>query len=258
MMDSFQPRQRPLMLEVVVDTAAGLRIAVENGADRIELCAALGVGGVTPSSGLMKLAAEMACPVRAMIRPRTGDFCYDGDELAIMHDDIYAAARCGLEGVVLGANTADGAIDHTALAGLVAHARAHGLRVAMHRAFDLAPDPVAALEACIALKIDTILTSGGGVTAADGLAGLGALVRAAAGRIEILAGGGVTADNAGALLAAGITSVHASCGATVRDRKDRASALASSLGYGGGAATDAGRVAALRALLTAQPLEARR
>ena len=246
MMDAQHPLAPAVVLEIVVDTAAGLRIAAENGADRIELCGALSVGGVTPSTGLMKLAAEMSCPVRAMVRPRGGDFCYDGDELAIMHDDIFAAARCGLEGVVIGANLADGSLDQTALAGLVAHARAHGLRVAIHRGFDLASDPRKALEACIALKVDTILTSGGANTAAAGISGLSTLVKSAAGRIEILAGGGVTADNAGAILASGVTSIHASCGSAPKIGDDRAAAL----GYGNEKQTDARLVAALRTTLS--------
>ena len=253
MMDGLHPLTPTVLLEIVVDTAAGLRIAAENGADRIELCGALSIGGVTPSTGLMKLAAELNCPVRAMIRPRGGDFCYDADELAVMHDDIYAAARCGLEGVVIGANNTDGSLDQTALAGLVAHAKAHGLRVAIHRGFDLAPDALKALDTCVALKIDTLLTSGGAKAAADGIAGLGALVKAAAGRIEILAGGGVTADNASAILASGVTSLHASCSRAPIARDDRATAL----GYGSEKQTDAQLVAALRATLSSCLLEAR-
>ena len=247
-MDSLHRVEPCVLLEVVVDTAAGLRIACENGADRVELCAGLGMGGLTPSTGLMKMAADVSLPVRAMIRPRGGDFAYDIDELAIMHDDIYAAARCGLEGVVLGVTQGDGAIDQTALAGLVAHARAHGLRVAMHRAFDMAPDAMAAMETCIRLKIDTILTSGGANTAVAGQAGLAALVRAAAGRIEILAGGGITTDNAAAILASGVMSVHASCSRPAV----AGSPKAQTFGYGGEKQTDARLVAGLRTLLNGQ------
>ena len=251
MMDGTHHAEPTILLEVVVDTAAGLRAAAENGADRIELCAGLGMGGLTPSTGLMKLAAEFSLPVRAMIRPRGGDFCYDADELAIMHDDIYTAARCGLEGVVLGITLGDGTIDHTALGGLVAHARAHGLRVAMHRAFDLAADVLAALDICINLKVDTILTSGGATIAAGGVDGLATLVKAAAGRIEILAGGGVTADNAKTILGSGVTSIHASCSRVAVSTRDHASAL----GYGGEKQTDARQVAALRTTLNAHLLE---
>ena len=113
---------RPL-LEICVDTPAGLRAAVASGADRIELCAALSEGGLTPSRGFMKLARDAGVPMRAMIRPRAGDFTYDAADLAVMRDDIAAAAEAGLAGVVFGANLADGALDTDALADLSRRAR---------------------------------------------------------------------------------------------------------------------------------------
>ena len=236
-----------LLLEVVVDTAAGLRAAVDNGADRIELCAALSEGGLTPSLGLMKLAAELGVPTRAMIRPRAGDFTYTADELHIMHHDIVAAAACGLEGVVLGANQTSGALDEAAMRGMVMHAKAHGLAVTLHRGFDLVPDPLEALEIAISLGIDTILTSGGAKAAAEGIEGLTALVKQAAGRIEILAGKGVTAENVEAILTSGVMSVHASCSAPLPAHDNRAFAL----GYvsAGMRDTDARSVAHLKSVL---------
>jgi copper homeostasis protein len=237
-----------LRLEVVVDTAAGLRAAVDNGADRIELCAALSEGGLTPSLGLMKLAAELGVPTRAMIRPRAGDFTYTADELHIMHHDIVAAAACGLEGVVLGANQTSGALDEAAMRGMVMHAKAHDLAVTLHRGFDLVPSPQEALEIAISLGIDTILTSGGAKAAAEGVEGLAALVKQAAGRIEILAGKGVTAENVAAILTAGVTSVHASCSAPLPAHDNRAFAL----GYvsAGMRDTDARSVAQLKSILS--------
>ncbi len=247
MPDSHKTSVASLLLEVVVDTATGLRVAVDNGADRIELCAALSEGGLTPSIGLMKLAAETGCPTRAMIRSRAGDFTYTADELHIMHSDIVAAAGCGLEGVVLGANHTSGALDEAALKGMVMHAKAHGLAVAMHRGFDLAPDPLEALDIAISLGIDTILTSGGGKTATQGLEGLTALVKQAAGRIEIMAGKGVTAENVEPVLTTGVTSVHASCNAPLPAHDNRAFAL----GYvsAGMRDTDAQSVAHLKSIL---------
>ncbi len=211
-----------LLLEVCVDTPAGLLAAVRNGADRIELCAALSEGGLTPSPGLMKLAATLDIPVRAMIRPRAGDFTYSREELEVMRADIDAVAAWGLEGVVFGSNLATGVLDEAAIGGLARQARAHGLRIALHRGFDLTPDPLAALDCAVALGIDTLLTSGGAPTAAQGLAGLKALVEGASGRIEILAGAGVNAQNAATIHAAGITAFHASCRAPLPDRHDRA------------------------------------
>lgn len=246
-----RPLNTPL-LEVVVDTAAGLRTAMDHGADRIELVAALVEGGLTPSGGLMRLAAESGndrgIPTRAMIRPRAGDFTYTADELHIMHNDIVATAACGLEGVVLGANLTSGALDEAALKGLVVHAKAHNLSVALHRSFDLVPDLAAALETAISLGIDAVLTSGGGQTAAQGVEGLAALVKQAAGRIEIIAGKGITAENVMPLLEAGVTAIHASCNAPIPPHDSRAFAL----GYvkANMRDTDGPSVAHLKSILT--------
>lgn len=213
------------VLEICVDTLSGLNAALSGGADRIELCAALSEGGLTPSRGFMALAADAGLPVRAMIRPRGGDFTYSGDELAVMHADIAAAAEAGLAGVVFGANRPDGALDLTALEDLCRQAQDFGLETALHRSFDLTPDPFAALDAVLALDFDTVLTSGGARSAPEGVATLQALVAQAAGRIEILAGGGVRADSADALLKAGLFALHSSCRAPLPHRRDRATEL---------------------------------
>ena len=239
---------RPPLLEVCVDTAAGLRAAATNGADRIELCAALAVGGLTPSPGLMKMAQACGVPVRAMIRPREGDFTYDGDEIDIMCADIDAAAEHGLDGVVFCANRADGTLDEEALARLCGRAKAHGLTVALHRGFDLTPDPLAALETAVHLKVDTLLTSGGAPKAREGIPGLAALVAGARGRIEILAGSGVTGQDVAEIHArAGITAFHASCSRPVAAVEGRAA----DLGYvtPSQRETDPARVARLRQIL---------
>ena len=100
-----------ITLEVCVDTPEGFEAAVAGGADRIELCAALDLGGLTPSPGLMALAAKASTPVYAMIRPRAGDFVFGlGDEAAML-GDIDAVRSAGLAGVVIGANLADGRLD---------------------------------------------------------------------------------------------------------------------------------------------------
>ncbi|MDI7775174.1 copper homeostasis protein CutC [Asticcacaulis sp. EMRT-3] len=232
------------LLEICVDSVAGLHAACQNGADRIELCAALSEGGLTPSYGLMKLAAAADLPIRAMIRPRGGDFTYHNDELRLMLDDVSAAAHCRLAGVVFGANLVSGALDEAVLGELSVHARSLMLEVALHRSFDLTPDPLAALETVIRLGFSTILTSGGAGPAVEGTHMLKKLVQRAGGRIEILAGGGVSADNADALLATGVTALHASCGAALPTREDRATQL----GYvtPGQRDTDPVRVRALR------------
>lgn len=206
----------PLALEICVQDLQGIDAAVAGGADRIELCAALSVGGLTPPESLVRAAAAAPLPVHLLCRPREGDFAYTPAEQALIADDIRTAADTGLAGIVIGASVGD-ALDTGALAALVAHARALGnkrgtpLSLTLHRAFDLCADLPAAMEAAIALGFDRILTSGGTPKAVDGVAMLARLHRQAAGRIVILAGSGVSPATLPAILHAGVREVHASC-----------------------------------------------
>ncbi|MFT7722896.1 MAG: copper homeostasis protein CutC [Roseateles sp.] len=198
------------LLEVCVDDVAGLDAAQAGGADRIELCSSLGLGGLTPSAGLMAEAARRPLPAIALIRPRGGGFVYSAGEERVMLGDIERAADAGLAGVALGALTPDGDLD-LAMLGRLAR-RADGLQLTLHRAFDLVRDPAAALEAAVALGFHRILTSGGAPAAGAGSARLAALVAQSRGRIVVLAGSGIHADNVRELLrATGVREVHASC-----------------------------------------------
>jgi len=202
-------KKRPL-LEVCVDSPAGLEAAIAGGADRIELCSALVLSGLTPSPGLMALAAEAPVPVYAMIRPRPGDFVYGARELDAMRRDIDAVRAARLAGVVFGATTETGALDEAALEGLIRHAA--GLGSTLHRAFDLAPDLGAALEAAIGQGFERVLTSGGEVTAILGAERIAGLVAQAAGRIGLMAGSGLNATNVAEIIRlTGVVEVHASC-----------------------------------------------
>lgn len=179
--------------EVCVETAAGVRSALAAGANRVELCANLAVGGLTPSAGLIDWAVETAggrLGVHVLVRPRAGGFVYDGDEQDIMARDIRVARAAGADGVVIGALTPDATVDAALTARLIALARP--LSVTFHRAFDETTDPVAALDDVLALGADRLLTSGGAATALEGAPVLGELVRRAAGTIVVMAGGGVT------------------------------------------------------------------
>ncbi|MDZ7907545.1 MAG: copper homeostasis protein CutC [Gemmobacter sp.] len=115
-----------MLIEVCVDTLAGLEQAVAGGAGRIELCSALDLGGLTPSAGLMRAAAGCGLPVLAMMRPRAGGFCWSGAELALICDDIAMARQAGMAGVVLGASLPDGRLDLPALARMRAAAAGDG------------------------------------------------------------------------------------------------------------------------------------
>ncbi len=198
------------VLEICVDNAEGLFSAIEGGADRIELCSALSVGGLTPSRGFMELAGRQAIPVYAMIRPRPGDFVFSPEEIAIMKADIDAARGAGLAGVVLGATSVDSSLDVATLRSLCRHAA--GLDLTLHRAFDVVSDMEEALEIAVALGFSRILTSGGCATALEGIERLARLVERAGSRISIMPGAGVRAESAERLLARlPVHELHASC-----------------------------------------------
>ncbi|MDP9838391.1 copper homeostasis protein [Neorhizobium huautlense] len=198
-----------ILLEVCVDDPTGLAAAVEGGADRIELCAALDIGGLTPSPGLMTLASRAPVPVYAMIRPRAGAFVFDDAEEVAMVADIEAALTAGLAGVVIGASQNDGSLDVAMLARLKAVTGNAG--VTLHRAFDLVPDMELALEQAIDLGFERILTSGGQKTAIEGADMIARLNDRAGARIRIMPGSGLRPANVENMLQLGVGEVHASC-----------------------------------------------
>ena len=237
---------RRVLLEVCVDSADGLAAAVEGGADRIELCSALELGGLTPSPGLMAIAAKAAVPVYAMIRPRAGNFVFSQAELDQMRRDIDAARATGLAGVVLGVSSEKGALEEDGLRKLKAHAS--GLGTTLHRAFDLVPNLLEAVDLAAELKFERILSSGGRKTALEGLESLAALVDRAAGRISIMPGSGVNAGNAAALLARlDVSEAHGSCSVEVIESD--AKALAFGFAAPSRRVTSASQTAALRGAL---------
>lgn len=215
---------RKPVLEVCVDDPAGLAAAIEGGADRIELCAALSVGGLTPSRGFMAHAGRSPIPVHALIRPRTGDFAFTADDLRVMVDDVRTARSAGLAGVVIGALQPDGRLDVEALEALIV--AAEGMDLTLDRAFDLATDQEETLETAVCLGFSRILTSGGAKTAIEGLPRLERLANRAAGRLSVMPGSGVRPETAEALLSLpGVFELHASCSAPVDAVDPRLSAF---------------------------------
>ncbi|KJQ55940.1 copper homeostasis protein CutC [Microbacterium sp. SA39] len=206
---------RTLALEIAVQDAAGVRIAAEVGAARVELASALALGGLTPSPATLELALEAAAEsggenagpeVHVLIRPRAGGFHYTADEIAVSERDVRLAVAAGAAGVVIGALDDQGRLDIDAMTRL--RDAAGGASVTLHRAIDVTADPVATLRTARELGLRRVLTSGGASVAADGIDTLRALVAAAEGEIEIMAGSGVDAASAPVLAAAGVDAIH--------------------------------------------------
>lgn len=205
------------MLEVCVDSVESALAAVEGGAERLELCSALIIGGLSPSPALYKAIRRrgVTLPVRAMVRPRFGDFLYTDAEKEVMLEETRAWAAAGVEGVVTGALLKDGSLDVGFLREFIA--ASPGLGHTLHRAFDLCADPFAALETAVELGFDTILTSGQQASAVKGADLLRRLRERAGGRLTILAGAGVSADVIPALREqTGCTAFHLSAKTTLQ------------------------------------------
>lgn len=203
-----------ILLEVCVDDPPGIAAAMEGGADRVELCSALAVGGLSPSPGLIEIARDSLIPVMAMIRPRAGTFVWSNAEIACMETEIAAVRKAGLAGVVIGATRPDGHLDTDVLRRLITAAK--GLDVTLHRAIDLAPDPVAAMQAVQALGIRRVLSSGGAVKARDGTLRLRAMQEAAP-EVTVMPGSGLAPETVAEVVRAlpRVTEVHASCSVPV-------------------------------------------
>lgn len=235
--------RRGVLLEVAVESLEDALAAVAGGADRLELSAALHLDGLTPDRDVLRSIRErVSTPVAVMVRPRAGNFVYEECDVDAMLAAIEALRARGAEAMVFGALTDEGRIDRRLCRRLLD--RCGDGECVFHRAFDVVADPLEALQELIDLGFERVLTSGGGETAAspDGLRGLAALVERAAERIEILAGGGIRAENVAAVVrATGCRQIHSSC------RSRIGSAVAASRD----ARTDTQAVAALRRALDA-------
>ncbi|MEP6833954.1 MAG: copper homeostasis protein CutC [Gemmatimonas sp.] len=191
-MSDLESWQR-VMVEACVDSIESALASERAGAGRVELCGP-GVGGTTPSYGLMSRCRErLHVPMHVMIRPREGNFEYNDDEFETMVKDISAARSARADGVVFGILRDDGTLDEDRMRILVEAARP--MRVACHRAFDATPNATDALDVVLRLGIDLVLTSGHAATAVDGRAQLRTHCERAGARLTIMAGGGVRASN---------------------------------------------------------------
>ena len=198
-----------MILEICIDSYASALAAKNGGADRLELCSALAVGGTTPSSSLVEQCVnELGMPSMMMIRPHDGGFVYSEHDLCTMIGSIEVAKSIGVQGVVFGVLTSDRKIDTETCRRLLEHC--NGLETTFHRAIDVAEDPLTSLAAVESLGFDRVLTSGQQRTAIEGADLIRKMVHQS-NSIKILAGSGVNADNVADLISqAGVREVHAS------------------------------------------------
>ena len=203
-------------LEVCIDNIESLFTAQKAGADRIELCSALALGGLTASSGLMKAAVQHATiPIYAMIRPREGDFLYSSDEVEMMLAEIHNARAIGVQGLVFGVLNKQAQIDSDVLKSLMLASK--GLGVTFHRAIDCCIDIDNALEIILSAGCERILTSGLKLNAIDGIANIKKMVELSAGYLSIMAGSGINSANVLQIIKqTGVNEVHLS-GKTLRN-----------------------------------------
>lgn len=204
-------------LEICAGDIASAIAAAAAGADRVELCSALPLGGLTPPLSTISLTAPPALKIRrhVLLRPRPGDFLYTEDEMKAMIADIRSPLLSDVDGIVIGVLKADGNVDTENTRRLMEEARqasGRNLSFTFHRAFDMTADPLAALDDVVSLGFDRILTSGCAPSAEQGIPMLRILNKRAAGNITIMAGGGINADNACRIMQlSGCRSLHASC-----------------------------------------------
>lgn len=198
------------ILEGCVDSVESACIATRAGANRLELCSSLLIGGTTPTAAFFQ-EVQACCKNRlhVLIRPRFGDFCYTDHEFSVIRREVALFRRLGAEGVVIGILKPDGRLDIGRMKLLMEEAE--GMSVTLHRAFDLCADPLEALEEAVALGVDTILTSGQQDNCLAGKDCLGRLAERSAGRIAVMAAGGVCGEAIRELYpATGITVYHMS------------------------------------------------
>lgn len=183
-----------MVLEVCVDSLASARAAIRGGADRLELCSALAIGGLTPYAELLRqIRRESDIPIRCLMRPRAGDFLYAPEEIAMMAAQIEALRALGADGFVIGCLDAKGDLDSEAMKPLLQAARGAGLT--LHRCIDVSRDPCETYLEAAALGFDTVLTSGAAGSCVLGMDTIGKLLslRDHRGGPEVLIGAGVNA-----------------------------------------------------------------
>ena len=183
-----------MLLEVCVDSLVSAKNAIAGGADRLELCSALALGGLTPYAALLEQIRELSdIPIRCLMRPRPGDFLYSAGELSLLERQIHTLSQAGADGFVLGCLTPEGRLDRAAMAPLLRACGGKG--VTLHRAIDVSADPERTYLDGAELGIDTVLTSGAAPSCLDGRETIARLLELRDREMgpEVLIGAGVNA-----------------------------------------------------------------
>ena len=219
-----------MKLEICVDNYESLITAANHGADRIELCASLLEGGLTPPQSFIEAALKIDIPVFVMIRPRGCDFLYTSAEIEMMHRDISVAKELGVPGVVFGVLSSEGDIDVTAMRSLVKEAS--GMEVTCHRAVDQVNDVYDAIDSLAELGVKRILTTGQEETPYQGMETLAQMVQYAQKRITLMAAGVTPQDVREIITKTGVDEVH-SAAATYRPSQMSFVKSTAKMGHGG-------------------------
>lgn len=197
-----------MLVEVCANSLESALNAEKAGADRIELCSELGLGGITPSYGLLKsIKKHLSIPVHVLIRPRSGDFTYSDFEFEAMKADIALCLELGFQGIVSGVLKANFTLDEERTGQLIALTGA--LNFTFHRAFDWVKDPLSTLEKLEALGVNYILTSGHATSALKGEQLLEELQNKTT-KCTIIPGGGINESNAHIFKEKGFKAIHLS------------------------------------------------
>ncbi|MDR2408258.1 MAG: copper homeostasis protein CutC [Bacteroidales bacterium] len=215
-------KEKKRLLEICVEGVSNALKAALSGAQRIELCVNLSEGGTTPSSAQIQMARKyLHIPLYILIRPRGGDFLYNDMEFEIMKSDIHFCGQTQCDGVVIGMLLPDGTVDMKRSQELIDIACQYNMGVTFHRAFDRSNDLFQAMETIIELGCERILTSGGYNTAIEGVDVIRQLIEKANNRIVIMAGSGITPENAGELIRkTGLTEIHGTFRARVSSKME--------------------------------------
>lgn len=211
-----------MIVEICVQSLDGAKMAQELGADRIELCMGLEVGGLTPSMGLFtQVKNQTQIPVHVLIRPRIGGFYYSHQEIITMTHDLRLVVESGAEGIVIGALNSDFTLDLKTIAALIREAQAINpkIHITAHRAFDWTPNPLDSAKSLSDLGCHTLLTSGQAPTAQEGFELLTKLHVDLGGQMTIMPGGGINANNRSLFAQAGFKAIHASASELINEQQ---------------------------------------